>query len=282
MRIIDHDQDTGSTLRTDFDGVSETVDYVDSGKVRCTANRPGWEKYSFDGSPSDMDKRDRAWLDSAIQHGDSETLDAIARVRERIESGTPIFSRSLPRRVRLRDQDFGDNMIPDRFLARKDLMPRGAAICAIADWLTQQGYSVQITAVWYSTNMYRTGKLTRIVPKGSRGKGYLSDRGSDDESALISMLVKPAQVPLDVASVATACCEIAFARAVMLRSRFISAARPVVDFIGKATVLPTHKRIALGLDVTIPANIMTEEQAIAWLNSTVAVLTGTAPESQAV
>jgi hypothetical protein len=284
LSITDNDSETGCTLRMEWDSVSEAVDGLTSQVRRASNTRMSSEAGEWWGS-SMADNRTRSWFDHALANGDSDTLDRIDALRARIESSSPTFQREQKRRTRRRGLADGDEMDADRFLARNPMLwekmervprssrtitiacevgalggvrreqtlPRGAAVVALADWLSRSGYSVEIKAVWHSSGIY----------------------ARDDSATGIGIItVKPARAPLDVAAIATSCCEIAFARCVLLRSRIIHAARRVSSGLGSTCPVPECALKALGIDVTAPSSILSEQAAIDWLEATVAKLAG--------
>jgi len=285
MRLIDNDEDTGCTLRMEWDSVSEAVDGLDDAQPRNERNKAHLgESAEWWGSHM-CDRRDRSWLTSALEHGDADTLRSVEEMRERITASSPAFARSTPRRTRKRAQEWGDEIDSDRYLrrdvecwdrmertprpsktitiavevgvlggvCREEMLPRGAAVVALADWLVREGYSVEIKAIWHSQDIY-------AHEAGASGLGVIT--------------VKPARAPLDTTAIATASCEIAFARGVLLRSRIMHAAKVVPGSLGRTTRCNDRILKALGVDVSANSDILTMEAAQRWLEAAVARISG--------
>lgn len=284
VRRIDNDEETGCTLRMDWDSVADAIDGLDNAAPRAKSNRDALTESGAWWGGRMCDKRDRAWLTTALERGDSDTLAAVETMRERITATSPAFAKNTPRRARKRAQECGDEIDSDRFMRRDsecwdrmertarpsksivlavevgvlggvdrdELLPRGAAIVAFADWLVKEGYSVEIRAIWHSVSIYNN---------------------ESESSGIGTIIVKPARAPLDVAAIATSCCEIAFARGVLLRSRIMHAKRRVSGGLGRTTAVPAHVLKALGVDVSASSDILTQRAAEEWLAAAIATIT---------
>jgi uncharacterized OsmC-like protein len=278
-RITENDVETGCTLRMEWDSVSAAVDAVDS--LRPLSVNAALFLDSAQWWGDDMcDHRSRAWLETALTSGDVDTLAAIEALRSKLTASNPEFARAASRRVRRRGQEWGEDIDSARFLARNpecwdrmdrdrrpsrtitigveigvlgcrvrsELLLRGAAVVALADWFVAEGYGVEIKAIWHSVAIYA---------------------GNEAASGLGVVTVKPARAPLDVGSIATACCEIAFARGVLLRSRIAHATRVVPVTLGRTAACSERILTALGVDISADSDILTEADAAKWLDTAV-------------
>ncbi len=181
---------------------------------------------------------------------------------------------SQPRRKVRRGLDWGDELDADRYLSREpnawersvresqtrrtvtigvnltvaclqtaeDLIYRGAAAVALADVLTQRGVNVRV--VGFSV-------------------------GEDVSSAIYKLVsiveLKSADMPLDVASLATAVCDVGFFRMVVMPAEFRHLPGRVSQTLGTRgfQYLPGPDRMSL--DYLVESTVTNREAAITWL-----------------
>lgn len=200
----------------------------------------------------------------------------IMKYMELIKCETPCFKKPGVRRLMSRGREFGEEIDSDRYLMRtpyvwsrndrevhlkrtvniginlsancsivqKQMFPRGAACLALCEWLTQRGYNVGITAYECCTNP------TEIVKKMT-----------------VKCVLKRPQMPLDVASISFAMCDIAFMRFGLLGG----IGRQIHGLIkqGFGCPEPLFKADAEEVDFFINDNVLSEYQAVKWLERTI-------------
>ena len=128
-----------------------------------------------------------------------------------------------------------------------ELLYRGAAAAALADLLTLRGYSVEIL-----------GCTSGVVYCGTRSSS-LAPR------YLHSVLVKPADAPMDVASVALVLSEIAVFRMAFLAIKLRSAPRRVQEGIGQPRDLNEADKAELNADIVCDQTVTSRADAVAWV-----------------
>lgn len=217
----------------------------------------------------------RASLAAALNNPPAAILQAIEDMRAQIDAEFPAPCR--PRRRIRHGLDFGEELDADRFLAREPncwdrsvrvprpkltvgiavnvaiewdrkaehLLYRGAAILALADALTERGFSVGIDLL--SATYKPTSTVTKAVGR---------------------FVIKRPEQPLDLGSLALAACEIAFAR--------------LAVFVPQGRHLPGKLKKGLGRPMTLPAadraryeyaadaDVLSREAAVAWLDKALA------------
>jgi len=291
-QVTTNDPVTGAALRIAYDGIIEAVDDVRSKQVACRKNKGEYEYMSASWGGEWFDYKSASWLDRALEGGERKTLDRIAKMQERIEAESPAFTSEKVSRHRVRRRLMGDEMNVGLFVAREgrdpfvwegmvrentprrvirigveigvlgsrtadDLLPRGAAACALVGWLEANGYAVEVIGVWCSEDIFaRRGKARGIA----------------------TVVVKASDVPMNEGTLATACCEIAFARGVLLTARVMNAPEEVAFTLGRTSALTKEEAQALALDVTIDSDVLTEARAVEWLTKTVERLSTTDAE----
>lgn len=284
VRISDNDTDLGVTSFVHYDSISDVLEYAKPENCRFAGNRRTitegiWGNWG----QTWLDYRNQQWFSGVLQNGDPETIAQIERLKERITSSSPVLSRDQVRRKRRRGQDWGDEMDSDRYLARdpmlwdrtdriaqpsrtvtiavnlsiacmferKNLLSRGAAVAALSDWLSGNGYSVEIRAV---TN-----------------QGSFTNKGD----AISQIVIKNARTPMDVSSLATSLCEIVFYRAYVLAGQSAAATDQVGWGLGyPQNITPEHQK-TLGIDFVSGTELLNEEKSIAWLEKTVSEISST-------
>lgn len=283
VKVIDNEN--GLALQVHYDGVGEAFDLAHDAP-RCADNFATLNSDYGAWGGTWADRRSKAWMNGALRSADADTMRSIDEMRERISAAIPSLKNPAPRRTRVRRQEVGDEINGDRFLARStecwdrmtrtakptrtikiaveysvhcgqrrdELLPRGAALCALAQWLVQNGYSVEIHGVWFVS-------------------GFYASRYSSS-NALSTVVVKPSRTPLDMGALATALCEIAYARKVTLTGMVVKAAEEVSGGWGRPERLPEATKRELGYEITVGTNINSAEDAAKWLSATVAKLTG--------
>jgi len=199
-------------------------------------------------------------------------LKAVEEMKEEMQEIVPLPT--SPRRRIRRGCEFGEEIDTDRFLARSpyfwernvreqqpsrtvtigcnlacsaavkssQLLARGAAALALADYLTCQGVNVSIVL-------------------------FDSVRGATDtvSQGVIRYTVKEHTQPLDVTAVAFAMCEIAFFRVVGALGGSRHWPGKLSEGLGGAAALPAADRKTC--DFMIDSNVLSEESAKAWLRS---------------
>ena len=213
-------------------------------------------------------------LQAAVSDPSRKLLDAIDRMRGHLleELAVP----AAPRRRVRRGLEAGDEMDPDRWLTRNpncweqsvrerqprrvvtvgvnctvywsqkpaELLYRGAAACALADVLTAQGVNVRILGFSVGSNCSdRVRKLVTTVE------------------------LKRADMPLDMAALATALCDVGFFRMVVMPAEFRHLPGKLCRSLGTrgAQTLPAADR--QGIDFLIESDVTSERAAIDWLRS---------------
>jgi len=201
-------------------------------------------------------------------------LDAVDKMRAQLVESVELPSR--PRRRIRHGQEFGEELDVDRWLSRdpycwdrnvreqqpsryvtigcnlavnasvkaSQLLYRGAAALALADILTQQGVNVEIVC------FDSVRRPTEVVQQG-----------------VIRYVVKAGNMPLDIASVAFAMCEIAFFRVVGAIGGSKHWPGKISEGLGSAAALPAADR--KGLDYLIDSNVLGEHAAAEWLRNIV-------------
>ena len=214
----------------------------------------------------------RQKLIDQLHQPDAGLLDAIDQMRHHLigDVSTPVAPR---RRIR-RGQDFGDELDADRWLQRDpqawernvrdsqprrtvtigcnvsvhakqqpgELLFRGAAALALADLLTSRGYSVEIV-------------LFKAV----------SDVTPRVESGVVKCQIKDPLMPLSVADLALALCEIAFARSVVICGAARHWPGDLRSGWGSPRGLPA--RDAKAIDFLIENHVTSREAAATWLRA---------------
>jgi len=208
----------------------------------------------------------------------SSLFEAVDKMRARLVESVELPSR--PRRRIRHGQDTGEDIDIDRWLARDpycwdrnvreqqpsrnvtigcnlsvnaaarsaDLLYRGAAALALADILTQQGVNVEIVC-------------------------FDSVRGPTDvvRQGVIRYVVKAGTMPLDIAAVAFAMCEIAFFRVIGAVGGSKHWPGKINEGLGSAAQLPAADRRTC--DYVIDSNVLGELAAVKWLGDIVSART---------
>ena len=183
---------------------------------------------------------------------------------------------TTPRRKVRRNQEFGDDLDPERYLAKSitpwdrsvreqrpsrnitiginlsvnagadadDLMYRGAAALALADMMTTQGFNVGIVAFESCEDV--TSKVNKAV---------------------VRYTLKDSTMPLDISAVAFAMCEIAWVRIVGVIGEMRHFPGTISAGYGRAVRLPAAEKKSC--DFVIEKNVMGKEAAQEWLKSCV-------------
>ena len=183
---------------------------------------------------------------------------------------------TTPRRKVRRNQEFGDDLDPERYLAKSitpwdrsvreqrpsrnitiginlsvnagadadDLMYRGAAALALADMMTTQGFNVGIVAFESCEDV--TSKVNKAV---------------------VRYTLKDSTMPLDISAVAFAMCEIAWVRIVGVIGEMRHFPGTISAGYGRAVRLPAAEKKSC--DFVIEKNVMGKEDAQQWLKTCV-------------
>jgi hypothetical protein len=133
--------------------------------------------------------------------------------------------------------------------APDELLYRGAAACALADLLAKQGRNVGISGFLVSCNMSKDSR--RIITK---------------------VRLKDPAMPLDMAAVATAACEIGFFRMAMIHAAVRHVPGELNDGFGHPANLPEEDTGAA--DFVIGGDVRSKAVAVAWLKGAAGRFTG--------
>lgn len=221
-----------------------------------------------------------------IANPPADMMEQANRMIEEIESFTASIVRPTAKRKMIRGLDDGSELNVDRFLSadvnmfddmrtayravankrirlavnvgancgrgQAELLHRGCAIVALANFLTSTGAAVEVTAI--RSGIHRTSML--------------------DIADCVTVVVKQAHMPLDVSAMIVPCASMAFARNLMLRAE----GRTVLEHLRQTG----HKRdmkingslgrpmnepncIRSKFDMVVPMNVLNYESAINWL-----------------
>jgi hypothetical protein len=220
---------------------------------------------------------DETSLRKALSQPAKETLAEIDAMRRTLvnELALPTTAR---RKVR-RGMEWGDDLDADRYLSREpnaweqsvrdpatrrtvtigvnltvcagqnadELLYRGAAAVALADLLTQRGINVRL--IGFSVGEEVSSRMHRLVS---------------------TVEFKAADMPLDVASLATAVCDVGFFRMVVMPAEFRHLTGQVSTCLGirGGQYLPSPDRMAL--DYLVESRVTTRESALDWLREQMA------------
>lgn len=272
-----------------FNSVADAVDYRLSGTAPVNESNAGLISCEFNWSGSFvtrewLDNRDETWLRRQAQQASPDVLDVINSFVGEVSTFMPDMKTQQKRRRRLRGEAFGEEIDADKFLARTpemwertvrvaqpsrtitigvewsisagqrrhDLLYRGAAAAALADWLSRNGYSVGISAVFRADRQDITNKGANIA----------------------SLNIKSPNMPLDIGSCATAMCEVAFVRGVMLYATMNNTRGRVGGSMGCPKPLSAEQKTLFGFDVMVPMGITSEEAALKFVREQAAQISG--------
>ena len=259
------------------DGVGSVIDDAYTDYAQNDSNREfltnGQREHARDRWANRHDEKS---LRRAIGNPDKTLLDAVDELRGHLSEVLDLPT--TPRRRVRRGQEWGDELDSDRVLARdpyawdrvvreaqptrtvtigvnltvyctqkpEDLLYRGAAACVLADVLTRQGLNVRILG--FSVG----GDCSNTVRK------------------LVSTVeLKRPDMPLDVAALATAVCDIGFYRLAVLFAEFRHLKGNVSHGLGVrgSQHLPAPDRKAL--DYLVESHVTSKDAAITWLREQV-------------
>lgn len=167
---------------------------------------------------------------------DGAELDPQAFIERRADGWTDVRAVRAPKSV----VRVAVNLAVSCSRGRDELLYRGAAVVAIADVLSAAGHSVEVMAV-------------HCASRASRG----------ESTQAICVTVKPADAPLDVSSLCTACCEIGFFRYVVLAASARLAVGAVDPGLGYPRRLGSTEAKGMRIDVAVDADVFDRESAIA-------------------
>ena len=211
-------------------------------------------------------------LQQLVRNPDRRLLTAIGEMREKL-AGEVVLPQAPRRRIRHGRAD-GDELDADRWLHRipeawdkservsqpcgtleifidltvhckqtpAELLYRGAAACALADLLAEQGRNVGVCGFLVCSGMSR-----------------------DSRKVVAKVRLKEPEMPLDMAAVATAACEIGFFRMAMIHAAARHAVGQLNDGFGHPANLPEAD--AETADFVIGGNIRNETAAVNWLRT---------------
>jgi len=211
-------------------------------------------------------------LQQLVRNPDRRLLTAIGEMREKLAS--EVVPPQVPRRKIRHGRADGDELDADRWLHRipeawdkservpqprgtleifidltvhckqtpAELLYRGAAACALADQLAEQGRNVGVCGFLVCSGMSR-----------------------DSRKVVAKVRLKEPEMPLDMAAVATAACEIGFFRMAMIHAAARHAVGQLNDGFGHPANLPEAD--AETADFVIGGNIRNETAAVNWLRA---------------
>ena len=211
-----------------------------------------------------------ASLQKLVHEPDARLLAAIEAMREKLAD--EIKLPDAPRRRMRHGRADGDELDADRWLHRipeawdrcervpqprrtleifinlsvscrqtpEELLYRGAAACALADLLSAQGRNVGICGFLVSDGMSR-----------------------DSRKIIAKLRLKDPAMPLDMAAVATAACEIGFLRMAMMHATARHVPGELADAFGHPARLPDADADAA--DFVIGSEVRSKEAAVNWL-----------------
>lgn len=139
----------------------------------------------------------------------------------------------------------------------EELEARCSTIVALAIWLVEFGYEVEILGADYSTS-------------------FLEHFGNDlkhEGSELGTVVVKHASDDLDVDVLAGILCNQRFAYDILLKAIVRACPRVCHSGWGRVTSVPSRILRTLDIDVSVPRGVMSMEAARAWLMQQVKLLT---------
>lgn len=268
------------------DGLSEMVDErgADAAEPVNARALASMKREMNDGSHWMTRGLSGAQVVDSLERPRESLLVEIDDAKRALEDATPALAgRERPRRVRRRGQDFGDEVGNEaRYLARdpfcwdrmdresrpakiikigahiggtasvshEDTVRRGAVALALADWLTGNGYNVEVTAIAASTGV-----------------------GTPSQHLGCMIPLKRSAEPMDVGSLATALCEMTFYRTVCFISRIARAPFRCNSSLG-STARELPECITSAFDVVVPSTIKGADEASAWLATEIGKLTG--------
>lgn len=164
---------------------------------------------------------------------DGEELDPVAVRQNRLNAWSDIHHERAPKNV-IR---IGVNMASHCERAPQELYYRGAATAALADLLTEQGYSVEIIA------LHSVYKISRSI-----------------HMSVTKTIVKSADMPLDINTVAFCLSEIGYYRCVCITANGRLCVGKLACNFGVPVTLPVKD--GAELDILLDSDLTTKEQAI--------------------
>lgn len=165
---------------------------------------------------------------------DGDDLDPQAVAERRLDAWDRVEHRSVPKHV----VTIGINLSVSSSCRPEHLLYRGAAAAALADLLTQGGHSVEVV-----------GFLAASHPSADYSC----------ESVLTRVVVKPADVPLDITSLSVALAEIGYFRLVVMVAMGRVLPTKVSGGFGRPRSLSQEER--RGVDVVLDAGVFSQDQA---------------------
>tara|TARA_A100001391_G_scaffold204653_2_gene201097 strand:- start:1274 stop:2137 length:864 start_codon:yes stop_codon:yes gene_type:complete len=262
-----------------FDGVSDAIDRV----VQSVQNGVGVSLANKDKVGTWFDDYHLDWLDNKsredikrlVERPDASAIAEVERIRQKISDEVVEYKQMITKRKRRRGCEHGDEIDVDRFLGgdmfcwervehtdvprksitigcnvsigcnrdREDLLSRGAAVCALAEHLTAEGYNVEVVAVLKSLNPWQ------------RKQG----------SMVTSVMVKRMDMPLDVAAIVTAMAEISFARGILVGSIVTESKYKMSGGLGSPAEVTGREQKELGIDTLCPMDIYSQTRATEWV-----------------
>lgn len=124
------------------------------------------------------------------------------------------------------------------------LLYRGAAAAALTDFLETQGYAVELLFATFSART-QVGDIKSITSE--------------------QVMLKHANMPLDMEAVTIACCEVGFFRSICLRCRVMCFDKRVAPGFGRTVKVP--KLVADQFDFVLDSDLLSKQDAINYLKA---------------
>ena len=262
--------------RIDYGSVSEQVDTAFGGGAQSAENADKIDARQFDvqDQPEWVNYQTRQTIHEQLSVPNPELLEAIAEMRDMLTSDAiPPMKRA--RRI-VRGLEDGESIDPERWImdrrtdcweeirrvprpARRvsigvniscsyrreqpELLYRGAAALALADYLAAAGYSTEIVGFMATSNP--TDWVDQLVTR---------------------TLLKASNMPMDVGALALCCCDIGYFRLVGIYGRTRHLPGTIHPTYGRTeAMLPAADRA--GLDYLIDSDVLSREAAENWLKT---------------
>lgn len=273
------DRDESGLFRMKFDSITDTIKASMKDYGQSESNRKlltDFQNEALSGESRWGNYYTRAKFDAALVESPQELIDSVTELKNELLGDLALPTQ--PRRRVRRGLDNGDDINADRWLDRDpncwersvrepttrkvlklginlaicggaqpcELLYRGAAALALTDVLIERGESVEIT-LFHSSSGFSTAEARTLG----------------------EILVKSADMPLDVGSLAFAACEVAFFRVVVLFAEARMLKGKVTRGLGRPITMPAQ--IASQFDFLIDSDVLSRSAATDWLRSKLSV-----------